>query len=327
MRSRIGDAVERRLGGRKRARRLRCVWFELPAFDGKIERGHGSHLQCRDVDPAPLLPALETGLGELHALGTFQQRPFERRAFVEMADEHLPLGLEAVVVGGAVRHLAPGLEKVDGLRNVGVPHRPRRVHPRLAPALLQAGDRRPKCTVHMESDEIVASHASAPGAVDVRDRAAVELEGRIGGIVNVGVVGFAVLVPAPRDVRGSQAAHALHLAEQVVEHVAPMAQHIEDDAAAVLLAVVPRRPLRRLPVAFEHPVAELAAHREDAAEEAGIDQHLELEQAGQKQLVLHHAVADARFLRRARDIERVLEVVGGRFLAIDVLAGRDRLAQ
>ena len=119
----------------------------------------------------------------------------------------------------------------------------------------------------------------------------------------------------------------MHLAEQVVEHVAPMAQHVEDDAAAVLLAVVPRRALRRLPVALEHPVAELAAHREDAAEKAGVDQRLELEQAGKEELVLHHAVPDAGLLGGARDVERVLEGLGRRLLAIDVLARRDRLVQ
>src|SRR2546425_10908890 len=84
-----------------------------------------SHLQRRDVDPAPLLPAPEPGLGELHALGAFDERPFERRALEQMADEDLPFSLEAVVVIIA-RHLAPGLEEFDRLRDVGVPHRPRR---------------------------------------------------------------------------------------------------------------------------------------------------------------------------------------------------------
>ncbi len=126
------------------------------------------------------------------------------------------------------------------------------------------------------------------------DDAALELEGRVGGIVGVGRVGLAALVDALRNVRGAEAAHRLHLAEQIVEHVAPVAQHIEDDAAAFGLLVVPARPLRRLaPVALEHPVAELAAHREHAAEEAGVAQHLDLAQAGQEQLVLHHAVLDA----------------------------------
>ena len=57
------------------------------------------------------------------------------------------------------------------------------------------------------------------------------------------------------------------------------------------LLIVPARPLRRLaPVAFEHPVAELAAHREHAAEEAGVAQHPDLAQSRQEQLVLHDAV-------------------------------------
>ena len=84
-----------------------------------------------------------------------------------------------------------------------------------------------------------------------------------------------------------------------------MAQHVDDDAAAVLLAVVPRRALRRLPVALEHPVAELAAHRQDAPEEAAVDQRLELEQARQPELVLHHAVLHAGLLRSAIQIERL----------------------
>ena len=78
-------------------------------------------------------------------------------------------------------------------------------------------------------------------------------------------------------------------------HVAPVAEHVEDDAAAVALAVVPRRALRRdAPVALEHPVAELAAHREHAAEEAGVAQHRELLQARQEQLVLHRRRASGR---------------------------------
>ena len=243
----------------------------------------------------------------------------------EVPDEHLPLGLEAVVVDAEARHLLPRLEELDRLRHVRIPHRPRRVDPRLAPALLQARHRRAVRAVDMERHEIVAPHPRAPGHVDVRDHAALELEGRIGGVVDVVGVGLAVLVPALRDMRRAEAGDALDIAEQVVEHVAPVAHHVEDDAAALRLLVVPRRPLRRLPVALEHPVAELAAHREDAAEEAGVDQHLELEQARQEQLVLHHAVLDAGLLRGADEIERVLQRLRHRLLAIDVLAGLHRL--
>ena len=81
-----------------------------------------------------------------------------------------------------------------------------------------------------------------------------------------------------------------------------------------------------LQVALEHPVAELDAHREHAAEEAGAAQHVELAQAGQEQLVLHRAVLQARALREPADLHRLVQVGRDRLLAIHVLAGADRLA-
>src|SRR5690606_14977894 len=119
-----------------------------------------------------------------------------------------------------------------------------------------------------------------------------------------------------------------HLAEEIIEHVAPVAEHIEDDAAAIGPAIVPAWALRRLaPVPFEDPVAELAAHREDAAEEAGVAEELELEQTGQEQLVLNHAMLDSRRLRLPRQGNGGVQVVGDRLLAIDVLARIDGAAK
>src|SRR4051812_288285 len=53
-----------------------------------------SDLDRGDVDPAPLLPALQSAFGELHALDALEQRELVRRILVDMADEHLPLLLE-----------------------------------------------------------------------------------------------------------------------------------------------------------------------------------------------------------------------------------------
>ncbi len=102
-----------------------------------------------------------------------------------------------------------------------------------------------------------------------------------------------------------------------------MAEHVDDDAAAFLTPVVPGGPLRRYRVALEDPVAELATHREDAPEEAGVDQHLQLLQPGQPQLVLHHAVLDARGLRQRIELVGFLRGERCRLLAVDVLARRD----
>src|SRR5258706_14115410 len=111
----------------------------------------------------------------------------------------------------------------------------------------------------------------------MRDDAAGELEGRVGGVVSRRLVLLVAFAPGIGNVRRAEAAHGLHLAKEVVEQVAPMAEHVEDDAAAVFLAVVPRGSLRRHAIAFEPPVTELATHSEDAAEEAFVAQLLELQ--------------------------------------------------
>ena len=245
-----------------------------------------------------------------------------------MADEQFPLDLERVVVDRVVGQFLPRRRKVDRLRHVGIPYRLRCVYARLRPAVGQAGDGGAQRAVDMEGREVVTPHARGPRAVDLRDHRPVragEFEGGVRRIVGSGRVFASLLVPALRNVRGAEATHAADLAKQVVEHVAPMAQHVDDDAAVVLLAVVPRRPLCRLPVALEHPIAELAADRQDAAEKARVDQHLHLEQARQPELVLHDAVLDASGLGRCTQIESFGERRSYRFLGIDVLARGDRL--
>src|SRR5262245_19222152 len=136
-----------------------------------------------------------------------------------MADEQFPLGLEAIVVASESGHFRPGLEEVDWLRYVRIPDRARRVDPRLAPAILQARNRRAERAVDMERHEIVAADPRAPRAVDMRDHAADELEGGVGGIVRVGRIRLSVLIDAFWNVRRAKARDAFHLAEQIVEHI------------------------------------------------------------------------------------------------------------
>src|SRR4029077_9687642 len=150
------------------------------------------------------------------------------------------------------------------------------------------------------------------------DDAAVELKGRVSRIVGVGIVWLAVLVDALWNMCRTEAAHGLHLAEQIVEHVAPVAEHIQNDAAAFGLAIVPAWPLRRLaPIAFEHPVAELAANGEHAAEKTGVAQHSDLAQSRQKQRVLDDAVFLLVCFGEFRYCDRFVEPVGNRLFAID----------
>src|SRR5258708_17998316 len=152
----------------------------------------------------------------------------------------------------------------------------------------------------------------------MRNDVAREPERRVRGIVCGRPVPVSVFIPALRDVPRTEAGNALHFPEQVVEHVAPVAQHVEDDSAAVLHPVIPRRPLRGLHVTLEDPVAKLAADREYPAEETGVTQRLDLQQSRQPQLVLHHSVPNACMFRRATESERLREGGGHGLLALDV---------
>ena len=285
---------------------------------------------ARHVEPAPLGPALQAELGELHALRAFEQVPAERAALDDVPQEQLPLHLERVVVHAIVRHLLPVSKKsiVCGCPDstpacgvaargcdpaIGAVRRPRSPACR-RPGTSARSSRRTR--VHHE----LLNCAMTPSA---------ELERRVRGVVGGRrrtACRARPSAPGCASRRGSIT--RLHLAEQVVEHVAPVAQHVDDDAAAVLLAVVPRRPLRVLPVAFEHPVAELAAHAKDAPEEAGCRSAcLSFSRPGSQSLscttpCLHAGALCARDTRSSASST----VVRDRLLAVDVLAGGDRLA-
>src|SRR5215813_10685868 len=106
---------------------MRCLW-----------RLAISEFELRHVDPAPLLPACERAFDKLHALRPLEQVPAVGGIPDDVANEGLPLQLEAVVEGLRLRHRLPALVEVDRLLDVRVPHRPWRRDPRLANDVLKA---------------------------------------------------------------------------------------------------------------------------------------------------------------------------------------------
>src|SRR5690606_16823684 len=69
----------------------------------------------------------------------------------------------------------------------------------------------------------------------------------------------------------------------------------------------------------------LAAHREDASEEALIDESLQLADAGEPEFVLHDAVLDPALAAEAGEAHGLGGLDGGGFFTVDRLAGLDRL--
>ena len=132
----------------------------------------------------------------------------------------------------------------------------------LGRAVAQPGHRRAVCTVDLQRQQIIAAHAHVPRGVEVADHAVDQLEGRIRRVVGRALVGLARLVPALREMRRTEAGQRFHFAEQILDHVLPVAEHIDDDAAVLLLAVIPRRALQFLAnVIGEHQFQSFTAHR------------------------------------------------------------------
>src|SRR5437868_3329098 len=208
-----------------------------------------SSLQSRDVEPPSLGPALQTELRELDPFGALEQVPAEGRVVEQMANKQFPFDLERVVVNLVRGNLLPGVKKIDRLRHIGIPDRLRGIGPRLCPAIGQPCDRRAERSIDVEGRQVIATYARRPGAVDLRDDRplrAGKFEGRVCGIVGSRPVLATVLVPALRNVRRAETGDTLDFAPEIVEHVAPVTEHVDDYSPIVLLAIIPRRSLRGL---------------------------------------------------------------------------------
>src|SRR6266851_9626976 len=160
----------------------------------------------------------------------------------------------------------------------------RRSDERLHEAAVEAAHRRAEGAVDLDLKKVVALDAVSPRRADLSQNTARELENRKGGVLDIDTVAFAALVATPRD-RGRVAArHRFDLAQQAVEDVAPMGEHIQDEAAARRLAIVPARPLRRIELPVEHPPAEIEPDRQHAAEEIAVVSFLSLRSPGRNNL-------------------------------------------
>ena len=71
------------------------------------------------------------------------------------------------------------------------------------------------------------------------DDSVFQLKGGITGVIRGGGVFFTGFVVPFWDVGCAEAIDRFDIAENVVDHITPVAEHIDDDAASVFFAVVP----------------------------------------------------------------------------------------
>jgi hypothetical protein len=122
------------------------------------------------------------------------------------------------------------------------------------------------------------------------------------------------------------ARHGFDFAEQAIEDVAPMREHIEDQPAAAGLAIIPARPLRRIGRAVKDPPAEIEPDRQDPAEEIRLVELAQFGEPGEEQFVLNNTVFETGAFGAAREIQGIRQCFRERLFDIDVFAGIERRA-
>ena len=155
----------------------------------------------------------------------------------------------------------------------------------------------------------------------MRDDTTGQLECRVCGIISCAGIRLPSLVNSLWNVGRSQARNRLYLTEEVGEHILPVAKHVNNDATALLLAVIPGGALRRLPIAFENPVTKFPTHTEYTSKESALNHALQLEQSWQEQLVLHDSILDACSAGHLCELNRCCKVGCDWLLAVNVLPG------
>src|SRR3954471_11840182 len=101
------------------------------------------------VYPAALAVAAVTGLGELDALGAFEERRRKRRVLSDVAQKQFPAGAVAVFERLDLRHFLPLLVEHHRLRLFGAEERLRGRDRRLHETAMQPGDGRSQGAVDL----------------------------------------------------------------------------------------------------------------------------------------------------------------------------------
>ena len=133
---------------------------------------------------------------------------------------------------------------------------------------MESGDRASVRSIDLETQQFVAINPDAPRGVHLGNYSAVQFKNRVGSIVcRCGIAG-AIFIRPPGNMGAAQGAYRAHRSEKIVEDIAPVTKHVDNDTASIFFPIIPGGALRRLPVSLKNPITKLSANRKDPAEKA-----------------------------------------------------------
>jgi hypothetical protein len=177
-------------------------------------------------------------------------------------------------------------------------------------------------SVNLHGKQFVTPEPDRPRAVELADNAVLALKGCVARVVACAVARVATLIKSLWDVCGTHAAHRLHFSKKIINHMTPVAEHIDDDPAAILLPVIPRGPLRGLIRIFpgKNPIPKPAPHAQDSPEKSLVVQRPEFSDSRKPELVLHNPVLEPRRIAQVCKPECFTGFDCGRFFTINRLS-------
>src|SRR5690606_27645612 len=112
----------------------------------------------------------------------------------------------------------------------------------------------------LECQEIVSSDPHGPGGIEVRYDTAFKFKCRIRGVVSRTLIAITLFIDSLGNMGSAETRYGLHFSKNVIQHVSPMAKHVDNNSAIIFLSVIPGWPLGRNRIAFKYPIAELSPY-------------------------------------------------------------------
>src|SRR5680860_8795 len=155
------------------------------------------------------------------------------------------------------------------------------------------------------------------------DNTAFEFKGRISGIIGGTLILISLFVDPLGNMGGPKAGYRFDVSKKVVQHIAPVAEHIDDNAAVLFLYIVPAWPLGGNGIALENPVPEFAANGKYLPKKTLFDESLDFQHPRKPKFILHYPVFQVVFFAEAVHFQNLFSGYARRFFAIDMLSGLD----
>src|SRR5690606_17244763 len=93
--------------------------------------------------------------------------------------------------------------------------------------------------VYLQGEQVVPSYTDRPRRIKLCNDATLQFECGIRRVIRSALVWLALLIDPLRNVGCAEAGNCFDISEYIVEQVTPVTEHVHNNAAVILLSIVP----------------------------------------------------------------------------------------